>query len=238
MQAVSLKVKKGRVMMIRNFILVVILLQTCTFFAKDSIIILYGCSSAGKTSIAAELLRILPGKWKYVPANRFAVVGGNALLWDHINETVRDGYDVIVDTHNSRFFIDDIQNRHVIVTLLYCSPEKLIEHVTERNSKNNSGNHRKLKTVFKEYCQKFKSVKKGQPHIDTLQQDVLKNNYGFLVTFALKRIINQFFTAPDQRVAYIAPLLAKYDCFINTGKTSIFDSAQKIKRELMLLLNS
>jgi len=223
---------------VKKIILFFVLLQTFGTFSKNSIIILYGCSSAGKTSIASELLRILPGKWKYIAANQFARIGGNPVLWNKVNQTIAGGYNVIVDTHNLQFFINDISNRHVIVSLVYCSPEKLIEHVAARNTESNSNNHRTLKTVFTEYCKKFKSVKKSDAHIDILNKDALKNNYGFIVSLALKRIMNQFFSTKDQSVVYIAPLLQKYDCLINTGKTSIAHSAQKIKRELMSRLES
>ena len=134
----------------------------------------------------------------------------------------------------SQFLIDDPTNKHVIICLIYCSPEKLIEHVTSRNTTtDNPKNHRALKAVFQEYMHKFKSVKKNQPHIDKLYVHNLKNNYSFFTKMALKVIISKFFTEPDQSVAYIAPKFTNYDCLINTGKTSIAQSAQKIKEMLM-----
>jgi|GEM_PF-1676643 len=225
-------------MRVKKSILLLILLQTCLAFSKNSMIILYGCSSAGKTSIATELLRTLPGEWKYIPGNRFPVVDRNRLLWKYINETMSSGHNVIIDTHDLQFLIDNPENIHVVIALVYCSPEKLIEHVGKRNTTDNAKNHRKLKFVFAEYCAKYKSVKKDQGYIDILHKDRLKNNYGFFVAFALKTIRNKFFVTNEQTVAYIAPMLQNYDCFINTGKTSIIDSAAKIKQELMLRLES
>jgi len=221
-------------MRVKKSILLLILLQTCLAFSKNSIIILYGCSSAGKTSISTELLRTLPGEWKYIPANRFPIVDRNRLLWKHINETIGNGYNVIIDTHDLHFLIDEAADIHVVIALVYCSPEKLIEHVGQRNTTDNAKNHRKLKFVFAEYCAKYKAVKKEQGYIDILDKDRLKNNYGFFVAFALKTIINTFFVTKEQRMAYIAPILQKYDCLINTGKTSVVDGAAKIKQELML----
>ena len=221
-------------MRIRKIVLFLYVLQICFLLvSKNSIIILYGCSSAGKTSIARELLKILPGKWQYVPANRFVSKGGNLQLWQSVNKACSSGSNIIVDTHNLQFLIDDVSAKHVMVVLLYCSPEKLIEHVLERNGHDNAKDHRKLKKVFQEYCQKFKAVGKDQVYIDTLSQKILKNKYGFFVTFALKRIIKKFFNSNGQTICYVAALLPKYDCFINTGTTSIAVSAAQIKEQLM-----
>ncbi len=220
-------------MKIQKLILFIILFQNFLIFPQNSIIILYGCSSAGKTSIGAELLRILPGSWKYIPSNKFSMTGGNILFWKEINKQITNGYDVIVDTHNSQFFIDNSENMHVVTCLIYCSPEALIEHVQSRNTTTeNPKNHRALKGVFQEYIHKFQSVKKNQPHIDTIKKNNLKNNYGFFTRMALKTIISKFFTESDQSIVYIASKFQNYDFFINTGKTSIVQSAQKIKDAL------
>lgn len=216
-------------MKIQKLILFVTLFQNHLFFSQNSIIILWGCSSTGKTSISAELLRILPGNWKYIPSNKFRMTGGNILFWKEINRQIANGYDVIVDTHNSQFFIDNPENMRVVTCLIYCSPEKLIEHVHSRNTDNNQKNHRALKEVFQEYIHKFQSVPKNEPHIDKINKTHLKNSYGFFITMALKAIINKFFENTDQSIVYIAPKLKKYDCFIDTGKTSIVQSAAKIK---------
>ena len=224
-------------MIIKKSMALLILLQAFTLFSKNSLIIMYGCSSAGKTSISSELLKILPGSWKYIAANQFTNRGGNIALWNHVNATIASGFNVIVDTHSTKFLIDNTKNIHVITVLLYCSPEKLIEHVSTRNTQDDSHSHRKLKVVFEEYCQKFKSVKKNQNHIDTIQQNSLKNNYGFFVSLALKKITKNFFNDKNQQLAYIAPILKKYDSFIDTGKISIASSAQKIKNEWQMKID-
>ena len=199
----------------------------------QSIIVLYGCSSAGKTSIAQELLQILPGNWKYVAANQFSSFNRNVFLWRQINQNILDGYDVIVDTHDLNFLYDPRPDLHVVVTLLYCSPHKLIEHVSKRNLNANAKTHRALKAVFSEYCKKYKAVKKNEPHIDKLYKDSLKNRYGFFVSRALKQLIFQYFSQTDRQVVYIAPFLTKYSCFVDTGKTSIEQGAATIKQALM-----
>lgn len=216
-----------------KYILLLTLLQNHTFFSHNTIIILYGCSSAGKTSISSELLRILPGNWKYIASNRFSVTNKNQHLWNEVNRQISYGYDVIVDTHDAKFLIDNIENMRVVVSLIYCSPEKLIEHVQSRNSEDNAQNHRAIKAVFQEFCQKYKVVKKNKTYIDTLNKEQLKKSYGFFINSELKKIMQQYFN-DDQNVVYLAPLfLKKYDCFINTGKISIQQCAQKIKDKLM-----
>ncbi len=195
--------------------------------SQQSIIVLYGCSSSGKTSIATELLKTLPDNWKYIASNQFRVARKNKLLWDAINDTTQKGFNVIVDTHDFKFFIDPSQDLKIVTVLLYCSPEKLIEHVYKRNHEDNKKNHRELKTVFNEFCNKYKPVKKNQSHIDTLNKETLQKSYGFFITLALKKIMNQFFQN-DQNIVHIAPIFKNYDCFINTGKLSITQSAQKI----------
>ncbi|MBP6892565.1 AAA family ATPase [Candidatus Babeliales bacterium] len=219
-------------MKVKNLTLVIFLFQNLFIFSQNSIIILYGCSSSGKTSISTELLRILPGSWKYIPSNKFRLNNGNALLWKEINQQVSYGHNIIVDTHNSEFLIDNPENIKVVVCLIYCSPEKLIEHVNSRNVENNPKNHRALKAVFQEYVHKFQSVSKNQPYIDKLNKIHLKNSYGLFTKMALKTIIHKFFQNTDQSIVYIAPKLKKYDCCIDTGKTSIAQSAAQIKERL------
>lgn len=220
----------------KYFLLLFLALQPHTIFSKNAIIILYGCSSVGKTSISNELNKMLPGNWKYIPGNKFQSSGGhsrNYWLWEEINRSVANGYSVMVDTHHSDFLVDPTKNVDVLVVMLHCSPEKLIEHIDKRNTNEDRQTHRKLKTVFGEFCNKYKSVKKQDPHVDELQLDALKNNYGFFTTLALKRIIETYFKK-DQTVAYIAPYLSSYDCFVDTGRLSISASAQKIKNAFML----
>ncbi len=225
-------------MIIKKYTLLFILSHTFTIFSNNSLIIMYGCSSAGKTSISSELLKILPGSWKYIAANQFKNRGGNTALWNHVNKTIASGFNVIVDTHSAHFLVDYTKDLQVVVALLYCSPEKLIEHVNERNEKDDSNSHRKLKIVFEEYCQKFKPVKKNQGYIDTIKLNNLKEGYGFFVSLALKKIINNFFDIKDQRIAYIAPFLKNYDCCLDTGKVSIVLCAQKIKQTLQMKTSS
>ena len=204
--------------------------------SSKSIIVLYGCSSAGKTSIATELLKILPGDWKYIASNQFRNSNGNLSLWNEINRTVSAGQNVIVDTHSSSFLVDPSLNAQTIIVLLYCSPEKLIEHVSKRNTNEDQKTHREIKGVLHEYDTKFKSVKKSEDYIDIINKASLKKSLGFFASISLRSFINKFFNGNDQRVAFIAPFFKKYDCLINTGKSSIPQSAQKIKQSLMLKL--
>lgn len=218
---------------IKKMLLLFILLQNHTFFAQNTLIILYGCSSAGKTSISAELLNILPGNWKYIASNRFATINKNRMLWNEVNQQLSQGYNVIIDTHDAKFLIDHAENITTVVCLIYCSPEKLIEHVNSRNCEDNAKNHRALKAVFTEFCHKYKTVKKNESYIDALHKEKLKKSYRFFINSELKKIIRQYFNQ-DQNIVYIAPLLLKkYDCFINTGKMSIAQCAKIIKEKLI-----
>lgn len=222
---------------IKSFFFCSVLFSSFLIVSKNSIIVLYGCSSAGKTSISSELLRILPGNWQYIASNRFRMHQGNQFLWKEINQQVAKGYDVIVDTHDLEFLIDDLEHKHVVVCLIYCSPQKLIEHVVSRNMEYNTKNHRLLTGVFQEYMHKFKAVKKHEPHVDVLSKYDLQHGYSFSQTRALKAIISKFFL-DHQSVVYIAPKIKNYDCLINTGKTSVQHSAIKIKQALELKLNN
>lgn len=220
----------------KYFLLCFLALQSHTFFAKNAIIVLYGCSSVGKTSISNELNKMLPGNWKYIPSNKFKKTNNfsqNYLLWQEINRSIANGYNVMVDTHHSDFLVDPTKDVDLLVVMLHCSPEKLIEHIEKRNKNEDRQTHRSLKPVFSEFCKKYKSVKKQEAHVDELQKDSLQNNYGFFTTIALKRIIDTYFEK-NQQVAYIAPHLASYDCFVDTGRLSIRACAQKIKHAFML----
>lgn len=203
---------------------------------KPTIIALYGCSSVGKTSISNELHKILPGNWKYIAGNQFQRSGNhsrNYYLWQEINRTIANGYNVMVDTHNQDFLVDPSKDVNLLVVMLHCSPDKLIEHICQRNTNQDRQTHRNIRAVFKEFCGKYKSVKKDDAHIDALDRDSLQNNYGFITTLALKKIINTYFVDKNQQVAYIAPHLKSYDCFVDTGKLSISACAQKIKKAFM-----
>lgn len=216
---------------LKHFILLLIF-QYHIASAEQSIIILYGCSSSGKTSIATELLKILPGNWKYIASNQFRVANGNKLLWKHINDTVAQGLNVIVDTHDAKCIINQPENLQILKILLYCSPEKLIEHVSKRNiDQNNQKNHREVKSVFLEFCGKYKTVSKNEPHIDTLNKNQIKKIYGLFATWTLKTFFNHFFS-DGSNIVYITSIFKNYDCLINSGKLSIQQCALKIKDEL------
>lgn len=221
----------------KKYLILLLLLQICSTFSNSSIIVLYGCSSVGKTSIATELIKTLPGQWKYIPSNRFKSSSSsatNSMLWSHIKTTIANGYNVIVDTHNAQMLMDHHSNINLLVVFLHCSPHKLIEHLNKRNNDDNPQTHRKLSTVLKEFCDKYKAVKKDNPHqVETLHKQELKD-YSFITSLALKKVINSYFTQKNQETAYIAPLCNNYDILVDTGKLSITGCAHKIKNEFML----
>lgn len=220
----------------KYFLLLFFALQAHCIFSKNAIIILYGCSSVGKTSISNELQKTLSGNWKYIPSNKFQKSSDhsqNYYLWQEVNRSVANGYNVMVDTHHISFLNDTTKDTDIFVVMLHCSPEKLIEHIDKRNTNQDQQTHRNLKTVLNEFCRKYKSVKKQDDHVDQLKKDVLKNNYGFFTTLALKKIIKNYFSK-DQQIAYIAPHLNTYDCFVDTGKLSISACAKKIKDMFLL----
>lgn len=221
-------------MIIKKNILFFLLLHTYSTFTNNAIIILYGCSSTGKTSISSQLRKTLPGNWKYIASNQFRPPHRNTRLWSHINATISQGYNVIVDTHNSQFLIDLSKNANVFSVLLHCPPHKLIDHINQRNTNENQSDHRRLRIVLQEYCNKFKSVKKNQPHIiDTLKKKDL-SGHGLLTSLTLKRYINKFFETKKQDISYVAPMFTTYDCLVDTGKNSISDCALKIKKEFLM----
>lgn len=216
-----------------TFVLLV-LLQSQPIFSQNSVIVLYGCSSAGKTSISNELLKTLPGKWIYVASNKFAYPNspqGNRALWSNVNSKVSAGYSVIVDTHNDNILLKDKENTNLLVVLLHCSLDKLIEHVNKRNTNVDSNTHRSLKRVFKEFCNKYKTVSNNEKHIDSFSIEDLRKQYSLTTYFALKKIKHNFFKEGQTSVR-ITPCITNYDCIVNTGKLSIIECAKKIKREL------
>ncbi len=209
----------------------------CTFnsiYTNNSVIILYGCSSAGKTSISSQLIKMLPGNWKYIASNQFRSPHRNTRLWSHINSTIAQGYNIIVDTHNYQFLIDPSKNTQLFSVLLYCPPHNLIRHINQRNTNENQNDHRRLRSVLQEYCNKFQSVPKNHPLvIDILKKKDL-SGHGLLASLTLKKHINKFFEQNAQETSYVAPLFTTYDCLVNTGKYSISDCALKIKKEFLM----
>lgn len=212
------------------------LLESQLIFSKSSVIVLYGCSSAGKTSISNELLKTLPGKWIYVASNKFAHPNspqGNQALWSHVNNKVSGGYSVIVDTHNENILLKDKENTNLLVVLLHCSLDKLIEHVRKRNTNVDSNTHRNLKTVFNEFCNKYKIASNNEKQIDSFSLEDLRKQYSLRTYFALKKIKHNFFKEGQTSVR-ITPRIVNYDCIVNTGQLSIIACAKKIKKELDL----
>ena len=202
---------------------------------KPEVIILYGCSSAGKTSISAALGKILPGKWKVLGIDMFpkAASGGgpsmaNSLMWKKVNEEIANGYNVVVDTVISDFLFDKSKvDAFVVVT--YCSPAVLVEHVTKRNQGDNERNHRSLKKVLKQFYNKYRTIENKKDCIDVLHKSDLENTAH---SWALRKLKREFFGS-DRSVVYVASRLYSYDCFINTGSMPIVGCAQKIKNEFI-----
>ena len=202
---------------------------------KQEIIILYGTSSAGKTSISTVLGNMLPGKWKVLGIDMFpkAASGGgpsmaNSLMWKKVNEEIANGYNVVVDTVVSNFLFDKSKaDSFVVVT--YCSPAVLVEHVTKRNASGKDREHRTLKKVLKQFYNKYNTQEHKKDSIDVLYKSDLENIKG---SWALRNLKKEFFGS-DRSVVYVASRLYSYDYFINTGTMSIVNCAKKIKDEFI-----
>ncbi len=202
-----------------------------SLFSENTVIILYGCSSAGKTSISCELGKQLPGKWKVLGIDMFPAEtphGANIQLWQHTNKYLDQGYDVVVDTVISEYLFDK-NKRKSFVVLTYCSPMALVEHVLKRNKSDIPHNHRKMKKVLRQFCRKYKATTK-EDSIDVLRKSDLEN--ATLGWWALRQIKKEYFTN-NQHMVYLAARLASYDCLINTGKMSIQESVATIKRDFL-----
>jgi len=212
----------------KKAIFLLALFFSSNIFAQCSIIILYGCSSAGKTSISAELGKTLPGKWKVLGIDMFSNQDGtaNSQLWMKANRYIKEGFNVIVDTVSSNFLIDKSSDVQQFVVLTYCSPMVTVEHVKKRNSKGKDHDHRTLKKVLRQYCSKYRSVEKKQDFtIDVLHKSDLEN---ISERRALRTMKDEFFR-DNRHVVYIASKLYDYDFFVNTGTLSISNCAKKIK---------
>lgn len=195
--------------------------------AEGSVIILYGCSSAGKTSISAELGKTLEGKWKVLGIDMFSNKEGtaNSLLWKQANKDLKAGYDVVVDTVFPNFLIDRSKGYEIFVVLTYCSPEILVEHVKKRNSNGKDHDHRTLKKVLTQYCNKYRCAPSKDFSIDVMHKSDIENIADWR---ARKRIREEFFK-DNRHIIFIASKLYEYDIFINTGKNSISTCAKKIR---------
>lgn len=199
--------------------------------AKNSVIILYGCSSAGKTSISKELGKTLEGKWKVLGIDMFSNKEGtaNSLLWQQVNKDLNAGYNVVLDTVFPNFLIDRSKSHEVFIVLTYCSPDILVEHVRKRNQSGKKHDHRALKKVLAQYCNKYRGSASKDYSIDTIRKSDVEN---IPDSRARKRIKDEFFR--DSRyITYIASKLYEYDGFINTGKSSISDCAKKIRENFV-----
>lgn len=210
-------------MLISYFLLLVI----SHISANGSIIILYGCSSAGKTSISKELGKTLEGKWKVLGIDMFSNKEGtaNSSLWRQANKDLRAGYNLVVDTVFPNFLIDHSKNYEVFTVLTYCSPDVLVEHVKKRNSSGKDHDHRTLKKVLTQYCNKYRSGASKELAIDVIRRSDIES----IPDWRARRKIKDEFFKDNRHVVYIASKLYEYNSFINTGKNSISGCAKKIR---------
>lgn len=207
-------------------------LYVCSLFSQGSVIVLYGGSSAGKTSTSLALRKIMPGKWKFLSIDMFSNKDGsaNSQLWHQVSKDIKDGYDLIVDTIFDKFLLQSSSGAKLFVVLMYCSPIVIVDHVEKRNKTGDDREHRTLSKVLSMFCHKFRPVATKDNSIDVLRMSDVEKHISN--RRALKKIKEEFFRT-NQPLVYIASRLpkSKYDCFINTGTMSISECAQQIKKE-------
>lgn len=205
------------------------LLQASGAFAQGSVIVLYGCSSAGKTSISQELGKILPGKWKVLGIDMFSNKDNtaNALFWKQANKELSAGYNVVLDTVFPSFLLDRSKGYELFTVLTYCSPKALVEHVSRRNMNGKDHDHRTLKKVLQQYCNKYRGAISKDYSVDVIERSEVKNIGDWR---ARKKIKEEFFK-DDRHVAYIVSKFYEYDAFVNSGKMSISACAKKIRED-------
>lgn len=220
---------------IRIFIIVSFLsLHFGAIFCQGTIVILYGCSSAGKTSISAELGKTLSGKWKVLGIDMFSNKEGtaNSLLWKQAAKDLKAGYDLVIDTVFPEFLYDHLKDYRVFVVVTYCSPNILVEHVKKRNMSDRDKDHRTLKKVLGQYCNKYRHAQNKQDSIDVLHESDIKN----IDDWRARRKIREEFFNNNRHVVYIASKLYQYDFVVNTGKASIPACAKKIKEAFLAFM--
>ena len=217
------------VAMLKSNIFLFLLLQLQLIFCQGSIIILYGTSSSGKTSISRELGTILSGKWKVVGIDMFSnkTVSANSQMWKQVNKYISQDFNVVVDTVHTEFLTNTKQNANIFTVLTYCAPNILAQHVAKRNKENKKHDHRDLKKVLNQFYNKYRITDNKKSSIDTLYKTNIENSSDS--TRTLKHFANDFFKKEYGPIVYIASQLYKYDFFINTGNYSINMCAQKIK---------
>ncbi len=214
------------------------LLHVSCAYSKSSIIILYGCSSAGKTSISKELGKALPGKWKVLGIDMFAysrssgVAPTNAALWRQVNTYIDEGYNVVVDTISPNFIYNRSKAQEFVV-ITYCSPSVLLDHIAKRNQSENSREHRSIKNVLTMYCHKYKITLNKEESVDVLHKSDLEHQ-GFSKR-GLRRVKKEFFSGDHRTKVYVASRLSQYNCRVDTSKMSVSACVKKIQQEFVAL---
>ena len=217
----------------KKSIFLLFLFRVSCAFAKSSVIILYGCSSAGKTSISKELGRVLPGKWKVLGIDMFAfsrssgVAPTNAALWRKVSKYIDQGYNVAVDTISPNFIFDRSKAQEFVV-VTYCAPGALLDHVAKRNQSENSREHRSIKNVLTMYCHKYRTTLDKKESVDVLH----KSDFEYLgfSKRALRRVKKEFFNG-DRTKVYVASRLNQYNCRVDTSKMSVSACVKKIQQD-------
>jgi chloramphenicol 3-O-phosphotransferase len=175
----------------------------------------------------------------------------DSMLHDEIRKLVEIHKFVIVDaaTEDQEDYairMQQLAGLNVFHILVYCNPEKLMEHVSKRNLSDNKDEHRTIVNPFAQFYSIYKPAQSNEHCIDTLDikktnallgvvlekaQPMLNDEEKAEATQLLLKNFVQKFKCDEQATIKINPFFT-YDLLVDTSTVSAEACAQQIVKKL------
>lgn len=172
-----------------------------------------------------------------------------AAMYQEVNALIQADYNVIIDTVFSDYEYDINSlyqqilnvNKHYVV-LVYCCPEKLIEHVIHRNATGDYTQRRDVTRCIESFCELYGPTLCQQTRIDSLHAQSVSNivksfadqeqfcSFHSICPIKINTLLIQKFELVSNSSVGITPIRGNYNIVVNTGDMSSFECANKIKQ--------
>lgn len=204
--------------------------------ASPQVILLYGTSCAGKSTLGRELQKDLGADWQILDwddfANEFGDENATGLLLATILQTLADGNYLIVDTQSCVDFDDALVNYNVATILVYTSLNTLIARDEARQTllKRPEKKRRYARAyIYETYFQLF-ACEPNNDFIDTITSEHIEEG---LFNYPLHEDTYDFFSAIAQSTFPISIFTRRpFNLIIRTDQNDVFFSLDLIKSRL------
>jgi len=204
--------------------------------AAPQVILLYGTSCAGKSTIATHLQKSLGSSWKILDWDDYANEHGDdratEILLDDLMQDLLNGYCLIIDTQPCVDISDTLSNYRVISVLIYASLNTLIarDELRQTTLKRSEKRRRYARAyIFETFFQLYGCNSNDDP-VDEIYPDDVPTDLWY---YPLNEATSDFFQQIAQNNSPVS-IYAKvrYDLIINTDQTNIdcaINTIQKVR---------